>query len=219
MVENVRETLQDLGFPESIKVADLGCSSGQNTFLAMSGIFNAIIDSYQETSRNPPEIDYCLNDLPNNDFNMTFKWASSFDENLKMDVKGNCFVSGVPGSFYLRLFPSKSLHFVYSACSIHWLSKVPEGLEDNKKNVYIRNPCRLSVSKSYLDQFQKDFSLFLKMRSEEVVSNGRMVLIFKGRNSSDPLYRESCHYWSLLTDSLLDLVSEVITKNISNSFI
>ncbi|CDY57640.1 BnaAnng14830D [Brassica napus] len=50
------------------------------------------------------------------------------------------------------------------------------------------------------------------MRSEEVVSNGRMVLIFKGRNASDPLYRESCHYWSLLTDSLLDLVSEGIVK-------
>ena len=74
----------------------------------------------------------------------------------------------------------------------------------------------LSVSKSYVDQFQNDFSLFLKMRSEEVVSNGRMVLIFKGRNASDPLNRESCHYWSLLTDSLLDLVSEVITKSIFN---
>ncbi|KAJ0232666.1 hypothetical protein HA466_0289020 [Hirschfeldia incana] len=212
VVENVTETLLDLGFPEFIKVAELGCSSGQNTFLSMSGIVNTIIASYQETSRNPPEIDCCLNDLPNNDFNMTFKWASSFNENLKMDVKGKCFVSGVPGSFYSRLFPSKSLHFVHSACSIHWLSKVPEGLEDNKKNVYIRNPCPLSVSKSYLDQFQKDFSLFLKMRSEEVVSNGRMVLIFKGRNASDPLYRESCHYWSLLTDSLLDLVSEGIVK-------
>ncbi|KAG2239295.1 hypothetical protein Bca52824_090155 [Brassica carinata] len=212
LVENVRETLQDLGFPESIKVADLGCSSGQNTFFAMSGIVNTILASYQETSRNAPEIDCCLNDLPNNDFNMTFKWASSFDKDLKMDVKGRCFLSGVPGSFYSRLFPSKSLNFVHSACSIHWLSKVPEGLEDNKKNVYIRNPCPLSVSKSYLDQFQKDFSLFLKMRSEEVVSNGRMVLIFKGRNASDPLYRESCHYWSLLTDSLLDLVSEGIVK-------
>ncbi|KAF3603058.1 hypothetical protein F2Q69_00034874 [Brassica cretica] len=143
----------------------------------MSGIVNTIIASYQETSRTPPEIDCCLNYLPNNDFNMTFKWATSFKENLKMDVKGRCFVSGVPGSFYSRLFPSKSLHFVHSACSIHWLSKVPEGLEDNKKNVYIRNPCPLG-----------------------------------SKNASDPLNRESCHYWSLLTDSLLDLVSEGIVQ-------
>ncbi|KAG2247899.1 hypothetical protein Bca52824_087527 [Brassica carinata] len=35
---------------------------------------------------------------------------------------------------------------------------------------------------------------------------------FKGRNASDPLNRESCHYWSLLTDSLLDLVSEGIVQ-------
>ncbi|WZZ26767.1 hypothetical protein YC2023_010168 [Brassica napus] len=93
VVENIRKTLLNLGFPESIKVAELGCSSGQNTFLAMSGIVNRIIASYQETSRTPPEIDCCLNYLPNNDFNMTFKWATSFKENLMMDVKGRCFVS------------------------------------------------------------------------------------------------------------------------------
>ncbi|KAF8050670.1 hypothetical protein N665_1909s0005 [Sinapis alba] len=185
--------LTSISFSESIKVAELGCSSGQNTFL--SGIVNTIIASYQEISGNPPKIDCCLNDLPNNDFNMNFKWASSFNENLKMDVKGRCFVSGVLGSFYSRLFASKSLHFVHSACSIHWLSKVSGGIEDNKKNVYIRKPCPLSVSKSYLDQFQKDFSLFLKIRSKEVVSNRRMVLIFRGRNAFDPLYRESYHYY------------------------
>ncbi|ESQ45429.1 hypothetical protein EUTSA_v10010466mg [Eutrema salsugineum] len=212
VVENIKETLLDLHFPECIKVAELGCSSGPNTFFAMSEIVNTIIASYQEKGRNPPEIDCCLNDLPDNDFNMTFKWACSFQDNQKMNVEASCFVSGVPGSFYSRLFPSKSLHFVHSACSIHWLSKVPEGIEDNKRNIYIRSPCPLNVSKSYLDQFQKDFSLFLKMRSEEVVSNGRMVLIFKGRNASDPLYREMCHYCSLLTDSLLDLVSEGVVK-------
>ncbi|XP_010439299.1 PREDICTED: salicylate/benzoate carboxyl methyltransferase-like [Camelina sativa] len=212
VVENMRETLVNFAFPECIKVAELGCSSGQNTFMAMSEIVKTIITLYQEKYRCPPEIDCCLNDLPMNDFNMTFKWASSFQEKLKMDYNGRCFVSGVPGSFYSRVFPRKSLHFVHSACSIHWLSKVPEGIEDNKKNVYIRSPCPLNVSKGYLDQFQKDFTLFLKVRSEEVMPNGRMVLTFKGRNTSDPLYRESCHYWSLLTDSLLDLVSEGVVK-------
>lgn len=164
MVENIRKTLLNLGFPESIKVAELGCSSGQNTFLAMSGIVNRIIASYQETSRTPPEIDCCLNYLPNNDFNMTFKWATSFKENLMMDVKGRCFVSWVPGSFYSRLFPSKSLHFVHSACSIHWLSKVPEGLEDNKKNVYIRNPCPLGSKcvQKLLGSVSKWFFVILK---------------------------------------------------------
>ncbi|EOA12693.1 hypothetical protein CARUB_v10027937mg, partial [Capsella rubella] len=144
-------------------------------------------------------LEICLNDLPMNDFKMTFKWASSFQEKLKMDYKnifigicpsGSCFVSGVPGSFYSRLFPNKSLHFVHSACSIYWLSKVSEGIEDNNKNIYIRNPCPLNVSKAYLDQFQKDFSLFLKMRSEEA----EMLLI-------------------------LDLVSEVIIQTSSCCFL
>lgn len=44
------------------------------------------------------------------------------------------------------------------------------------------------------------------MCSEKVMPNERMVLTFKNRNASHHLYRESCHYWSLLTDSLVDKV-------------
>ncbi|XP_069153311.1 S-adenosyl-L-methionine:benzoic acid/salicylic acid carboxyl methyltransferase 3-like isoform X2 [Solanum lycopersicum] len=31
---------------------------------------------------------------------------------------------GVAGSFYTRLFPSNSLHFVHSSYSLHWLSQI-----------------------------------------------------------------------------------------------
>ncbi|CAH2033688.1 unnamed protein product [Thlaspi arvense] len=212
VAENIREMLVELSFPEYIKVADLGCSSGPNTFLAMSGVVNTIIDSYQEEGRtDSPEIDCFLNDLSENDFNTTFKWIPSFHEDLKADLKGRCFVSATPGSFYSRLFPRKSLHFVHSSYSIHWLSKVPQGL-DNKKSVFINSSSPQNVYKSYLEQFQTDFSSFLKMRSEEIMPNGRMVLALIGRNASDPLYRDCFHMWSLLSDSLLDLVSEGVVK-------
>ncbi|KAH0942495.1 hypothetical protein HID58_002132 [Brassica napus] len=177
VVENVKEVIVKLGFPECIKVADLGCSSGENTFLATSEIVNTIIESYQQKGENPPEIDCCLNDLPDNDFNTTFKWLPYFHEKLKMNVKEKCFVSGVPGSFYSRLFPSKSLHFVHSSLSLHWLSKVPDGLEENKTNVYLRSPCPPNVYKSYLTQFKNGFSLFLRMRAEETMPNGRMGIV------------------------------------------
>ncbi|XP_024013748.1 salicylate/benzoate carboxyl methyltransferase [Eutrema salsugineum] len=212
VVENVKEMIVKMGFPGCIKVADLGCSSGENTFLAMSEIVNTIISTYQQKGQIQPEIDCCLNDLPDNDFNTTFKLIPSFHEKLKMDVKEMCFVSGVPGSFYSRLFPSKSLHFVHSSFSLHWLSKVPPCLEENKTNVYLRSPCPPNVYKSYLAQFKNDFSLFLRMRAEETMPNGRMALTFLGRKALDPLSKDCFRDWSLISDSLLDLVSEGIVK-------
>ncbi|KAK8661897.1 hypothetical protein V6N13_091485 [Hibiscus sabdariffa] len=42
-----------------------------------------------------------------------------------------CYVGGVGGSYYDRLFPSRSLHFVYSSYALHWLTKVEwERLEE-----------------------------------------------------------------------------------------
>lgn len=218
LVENTREMLTNLDFPKCIKVADLGCSSGQNTFLAMSEIVNTIYALCKEWNKNPPEIDCCLNDLPSNDFNTTFKFIASF--NKKLTREGSCFISGVPGSFYSRLFPLKSLHLVHSIYSIHFLSKVPEGLEKNKMSVYIKSSSPLSEYKAYLNQFQKDFKTFLRMRSEEMVSSGRMVLTLIGRKTlDDPLYRDCCHFWTLLSQSLHDLVLEgILSESKVSSF-
>ncbi|EOA20813.1 hypothetical protein CARUB_v10001150mg [Capsella rubella] len=206
LVKNTMEMLAKLDYPKCIKIADLGCSSGQNTFMAMSEIVNTINALSQERKQNSPEIECCLNDLHSNDFNTTFKFITFFK---KLTSGGSCFVSGVPGSFYSRLFPRNSLHFINSIYSIHFLSKVPDGLEKNKMSVYITSSSPLSEYKAYLHQFQRDFTTFLRMRSEEMVSYGRMVLTLIGRDTvDDPLYRDCCHFWTLLSDSLRDLVFE-----------
>ncbi|XP_010431112.1 PREDICTED: salicylate/benzoate carboxyl methyltransferase-like [Camelina sativa] len=76
-------------------------------------------------------------------------------------------------------------------------------------NAYITSSSPLSVYKAYLNQFQRDFTTFLEMRSEEMVYSGRMVLTLMGRNIlDDPSYRDCCHMWTLLPDSLRDLVFE-----------
>lgn len=111
--------------PGSIGIADLGCSSGPNTLIVVS----EIIDIINETSRNLgisfPELKISLNDLPGNDFNDVFRSLPSFFDKVK-EEKGaeNCYIVGVPGSFYGRLFPKKSMHFVHSSSSLHWLSQV-----------------------------------------------------------------------------------------------
>ncbi|KAF8115277.1 hypothetical protein N665_0029s0113 [Sinapis alba] len=207
LVKNTKDMMTNLNFPKCVKLADLGCSSGQNTFLVMSEIVNTINVLCQEWNQNPPEIDCCLNDLPNNDFNTTFKFLTFFND--KLTNKKPCFVSGVPGSFYSRLFPRNSLHFLHSNYSLHYLSKVPNRLEKNRMSVYITGSSPPSEHKAYLNQFQTDFNKFLRMRSEEMVSNGRMVLTLIGRKTlDDSLYRDCCHWLTLLSDSLCDLVFE-----------
>ncbi|XP_013611709.1 PREDICTED: salicylate/benzoate carboxyl methyltransferase-like isoform X1 [Brassica oleracea var. oleracea] len=218
LVKNTIEMMTNLEFPECIKLADLGCSSGQNTFLVMSEIVNTINVLCQEWNQNPPEIDCCLNDLPNNDFNTTFKFLTFFNDKLTSKIP--CFVSGEPGSFYSRLFPRKSLHFVHSSYSLHYLSKVPDGLEKNKMSLYITSSSPPSEYNAYINQFVRDFTAFLRMRSEEMVSNGRMVLTLIGRKTlDDPRYRDCCHWLTLLSDSLCDLVYEgLVSASKVNSF-
>ena len=66
-----------------------------------------------------------------------------------------------------------------------------------------------SVLRAYYSQFQRDFSLFLKCRSEEVVAGGRMVLTFLGRRADDPSSKECCSIWELLAKALNQMVLQV----------
>uniref|UniRef100_A0A0R0IDD3 Jasmonate O-methyltransferase n=1 Tax=Glycine max TaxID=3847 RepID=A0A0R0IDD3_SOYBN len=52
----------------------------------------------------------------------------------------------------------------------------------NKGHCYVVNKSPPVVYNSYLKQFQQDFKLFLKSRSEELVPGGAIVLVLLGRN-------------------------------------
>ncbi|XP_060973537.1 probable caffeine synthase MTL2 isoform X2 [Cannabis sativa] len=185
VISNTRPTLDESitiycnkVLPKCLRIADLGCSSGPNTLTAVSNIFDIIEASCQSLNINSPTFQVFLNDLLGNDFNVVFRSLSSFYEKLKKekgDKFGPCFITAMPGSFYGRLFPNNSMHVVHSSSSLHWLSKVPKGLVDdqtgeahNKGNIYITKTSLAVVFKSYLDQFQKDFTNFLRYRSEEM---------------------------------------------------
>ncbi|KAL0346482.1 UNVERIFIED_CONTAM: Benzoate carboxyl methyltransferase [Sesamum calycinum] len=161
--ETLKDMFTDNGFPKCFKMADLGCSSGPNSF-------------------------------------------------FKLNPTAQCFVSGVPGSFYGGLFPSKSLDFVYSSFSLQWLSQVPEGLESNRKNIHMAMASPPEVFEAYLRQYQRDFSIFLSSRGEEMAPGGRMVLTFVGRSVADPSSKDGAAHFTLLADTLLDMINEGLIK-------
>ncbi|XP_077247551.1 putative jasmonic acid carboxyl methyltransferase 2 [Tasmannia lanceolata] len=216
-----KEAILDLyctTFPESLVIADLGCSSGPNTLMVISEILEAIDERCRKLNRPLPEFLVFLNDLPLNDFNTVFRSFPSFYETLKLekgDDFGPCLITPVPGSFHGWLFPRRSLHFVHSSSCLHWLSQVPPGITNNplhKRNFYISKTSPPIVYKSYLEQFQKDFSRFLMARSEEIIPGGRMFVTLLGRKCVDAYDIEYLYVLELLARILYGMVSQGLVE-------
>ncbi|XP_039146645.1 S-adenosyl-L-methionine:benzoic acid/salicylic acid carboxyl methyltransferase 3-like [Dioscorea cayenensis subsp. rotundata] len=226
IVEKALKNINGEVVSKSLVVADLGCSSGPNAFLVISQIISAVMEAGYQKAK---EIVFLLNDLPGNDFNTIFRSLSLYEKKVKEENGDQVlpyFVAGVPGSFYGRLFPCNSLHFAHSSYSLMWLSQVPVGIDHqnggvniNKGNIYISRTSPPIVSRLYLEQFKRDFSSFLKLRSQELVNGGQMVLSFLGRKSSDPSKAEVCHLWGLVADALNSMVQEgVLEEEKVNTF-
>ncbi|KAJ6736297.1 JASMONATE O-METHYLTRANSFERASE-LIKE [Salix viminalis] len=210
--------------PDIMGIADLGCSSGPNSLSLISEIIDMIYAKCRDLGRPTPELKVFLNDLPCNDFNSIFGSLPAFYDELRKEKGsefGPCFVSATPGSFYGRLFPSRSLHCVHSSSSLHWLSQVPPGLESsarrrtttmNKGKIYISKSSSHGVLEAYSLQFQTDFSSFLKSRSKEIAAGGCMLLSLMGRRSPDPTTDDSCYHWELLAQALMSMVSEGLVE-------
>lgn len=114
--------------PGSLRIADLGCSSGSNALALVSSVVTAVRHQQGAAAADRCyEISVYLNDLPDNDFNAAFKAVPSFLREHGETARGDgplVMVFGAPGSFYGRLFPAKTMHLVCSSFSVHWLSKV-----------------------------------------------------------------------------------------------
>ncbi|TYG52569.1 hypothetical protein ES288_D09G038800v1 [Gossypium darwinii] len=206
--EAITDMLKKIGVPTCMKVVDMGCASGPNTFQAISHVIDTVHGMCQQQELKLPELEVLL--IPGNDFNSVFKSIPDFYKQKGDLVQERCFIRGVAGSFYHRLFPSTSLHFVHSSNGLHWLSKLPVGLENNKGNICMARSSPPNIFKAYANQFQEDFTNFLCSRSKEIIRQGCMVLTFVVRRNPNPSHEHHC--LELLAKSLLDLVAQGIVK-------
>ncbi|XP_059639792.1 loganic acid O-methyltransferase-like [Cornus florida] len=159
----------------SFSVADLGCSVGPNTFIAVSNIVESIKLKCQSHGVPSEAIEFqaFFNDHNSNDFNTLFK-------SLPHDRQ--YFAAGVPGSFHGRLFPDASLHFINSFYALQWLSEVPKEVVDkqspawNKGRIYYTN-APTQVMEAYSAQYGTDMKSFFNARAQELVCGGLMALL------------------------------------------
>lgn len=82
----------------------------------------------------------------------------------------------------------------------------------NRGNIYLAKTSPLKVHKAYLDQFEKDFATFLKMRSEEMVPQGRLLLTLVSKIDPDDGYDSK----ELIGMTINDMVNEVSKKKKKN---
>jgi hypothetical protein len=128
MIDNaIRKVYEDIVL-KTMTIADLGCSSGPNTLLFVSNLIDIIVEQWNKAANSDPiELQIFLNDLPSNDFNQVFRSLGNL-EKCTTEQKGNTpllyYISGLPKSYYNRLFPRESVHLLHSSTSLHWLSKV-----------------------------------------------------------------------------------------------
>lgn len=107
-----------------IKIADLGCAVGDNTFSTVDTVIEAlsrkVTVSDGKSDQPEPELEVFFSDLPSNDFNTLFR---SLEDKVNSSSH-KYFAAGVPGSFYGRLFPKGELHVVVTTSALQWLSQV-----------------------------------------------------------------------------------------------
>ncbi|XP_004299554.1 PREDICTED: probable S-adenosylmethionine-dependent methyltransferase At5g37990 [Fragaria vesca subsp. vesca] len=192
----------------SFRIADLGCSTGPNTFFAINNIIEAVAQKYQLVkghSAHLPEIQVYCSDLVSNDFNHLFA-------NLPQDRR--YFAAAVPGSFHGRLFPKASLDFVYSEYALQWLSKVPpETLDSNSpafnKGRIMHEKSAIEVVQAFSDQYAKDMQCFFDARAQELAPGGLLLMLIPGRPGATlPAQHPSYPRFEPLESSLSDMVNE-----------
>ncbi|KAJ0042138.1 hypothetical protein Pint_18681 [Pistacia integerrima] len=189
----------------TFKIADLGCSTGSNTFIAVQNILESVEQNYLNEHQNPSTLEFQVffNDHYDNDFNTLFK---------TLPPSRKYFATGVPGSFYSRLFPKSTLHFVYSSYALHWLSKVPQEIVDSKSPAWNKGSIQCTgfvkeVAKAYAAQFKNDMECFLNARAEELVGGGLMVIVISTLPNGIPMSNTAeGKIYDLLGSCLIDLV-------------
>ncbi|KAJ6873977.1 hypothetical protein NC651_032729 [Populus alba x Populus x berolinensis] len=113
------------------------------------------------------------------------------------------------GGFFQLVPFTLFILLVVSTCSkLCLLYQVPR-IPLNKGNIYLAKTSPPGVHKAYLNQFEKDFTAFLRSRSEEMIPGGCTVLTIHGRDeNNDSSVKHSPTIWDFFGMMLNDMVLE-----------
>lgn len=184
------------------RIADFGCSTGDNSFPAIQIITQAIKEKLLMEGITTRILDFHVffNDQLMNDFNTLFR---------SLPPQRNFHAAGVPGPFHGRLFPKASIDFAYCSCALNWLSQVPKAVADDTSPAWNKGKAHYTGAKqevfeAYSNHYAHDIESFLEARAEELVSGGLMALLVP----ADPAFQASAT--SFTTPTEMDLLGSCL---------
>nr|WKU61916.1 corynanthe C17 O-methyltransferase [Neolamarckia cadamba] len=169
-------------------IADLGCSAGPTTLIAMQNIIEAVELKFQNQKgpnfSSVPEFQVFFNDHTVNDFNTLFRSLPTGPDKRYYGV-------GVPGSLYGRLVPCNSIHIMLTSFSTPFLSQVPKEVMNKNSAAWnegrIRcNHVKEDVLKAYEAKHAEDMDCFFMARAKELVHGGLMLIVTPLRPNGVP---------------------------------
>jgi gibberellin A4 carboxyl methyltransferase len=164
--------------PDTIALADFGCSEGKNSIAAMQRILPVL---RKRTARPLATIH---SDLETNDFSTLFtnlrvdgRWAFPLD---------NVYSSAVAGSMYYQLLPPASVCVATTFNAIGYLSRRP--LERLPGFIHANGPSparnvgvvTVQERAQFAQQATDDLSAFLTARAAELVRGGKLLIAVFG---------------------------------------
>lgn len=166
----IEEAARLVPLPEngSIGLADLGCSEGKNSVMLMRRLAELI----RQRSQLPLVVTH--NDLPGNNWNALFRNLTSYGPQIWAQANAT--------SFFQPVVPPGTLHIACCYSSVHWLSQVP-GVPDPAGVLFaLMEPESRSLLAA---QAARDWEAFLRARAQELVPEGRLVLVSGGNKDGD----------------------------------
>ncbi|KAF9776540.1 Methyltransferase fus9 [Fusarium sp. DS 682] len=147
-------------------IVEYGSAHGNNSLKPMEAIMKSLPTS--------PSLELVFSDRPENDFSTLSNTITTWTESLdKIQFPQQLFVSMVPRSFYAQIIPSQSTHLGFSLAALHHLDYVPQSTDGNLDDVTLLQ-----------QQAHVDLSNFLRLRAQEIVSGGSLILSFVGKASA-----------------------------------
>lgn len=155
--------------PQPIVIADYGAANGLNSLLSI----DAAIAVLRKRTRPEHSVLVAHTDRPDNDFTELFNTLENDpDTYLKKDK--SIFVSAIGRSFYSQILPSDSVHLAWSSWAIHWLTRVPCGIDDHIQVNFCSDP---TVRAAFARQAAHDWHEFVAFRGRELSPGGRLVVM------------------------------------------
>lgn len=207
--KNLVPVLDPRGAPHyALRIADLGCSVGPNTFTCVEIIIEAVVSKYRgkHLESKIPEFLVFFNDQLGNDFNTLF---------LNLPPSRTYSAAGVAGSFHSRLLPMASVDVFNSAYALHWLTRVPDDVKNPASPTWNKGKVTYAesspeVAEAFKDQFTRDIGSFFEARSEEMADGALLTILMpcrrEGSSMSDSTLLKG---FECIGHALVDVVQEV----------